>query len=60
MHAYIHTYSAVPFGTLFALLLMWLCISAPLTLVGAFFGYRKQPMEGPVRTNQIPRQVLIT
>uniref|UniRef100_A0A7S0Y162 Transmembrane 9 superfamily member n=2 Tax=Hemiselmis andersenii TaxID=464988 RepID=A0A7S0Y162_HEMAN len=48
---------AVPFGTLFALLLMWLGISAPLTLVGAFFGYRKQPIENPTRVNQIPRQV---
>uniref|UniRef100_A0A7S0EMU6 Transmembrane 9 superfamily member n=1 Tax=Hanusia phi TaxID=3032 RepID=A0A7S0EMU6_9CRYP len=48
---------AVPFGTLFALLLMWLGISVPLVLIGAFFGYRKQPIENPVRTNQIPRQV---
>jgi transmembrane 9 superfamily protein 2/4 len=48
---------AVPFGTLFALLLMWLGISVPLVLCGAFFGYRKQPVEHPVRTNQIPRQV---
>jgi transmembrane 9 superfamily protein 2/4 len=48
---------AVPFGTLFALLCMWFGISAPLTLLGAFFGYRKQPIENPTRTNQIPRQV---
>jgi len=48
---------AVPFGTLFALLLMWLGISVPLVLCGSFFGYRKQPIEHPVRTNQIPRQV---
>lgn len=31
---------AVPFGTLFALLFMWLGISVPLVLVGAFFGFR--------------------
>ena len=48
---------AVPFGTLFALLCMWLGISVPLVLGGAFFGYRKQPIEHPVRVNQIPRTV---
>eukprot|EP00283_Hemiselmis_rufescens_P010215 CAMPEP_0173435292 /NCGR_PEP_ID=MMETSP1357-20121228/14667_1 /TAXON_ID=77926 /ORGANISM="Hemiselmis rufescens, Strain PCC563" /LENGTH=663 /DNA_ID=CAMNT_0014400257 /DNA_START=19 /DNA_END=2010 /DNA_ORIENTATION=- len=48
---------AVPFGTLFALLCMWLGISTPLVLAGAYFGFRKQPIEHPVRTNQIPRQV---
>ena len=48
---------AVPFGTLLAMLLMWLCISVPLVLVGAFFGYRMQPIEPPVRVNQIARQV---
>mmetsp|Transcript_16460 Transcript_16460/g.39324 ORF Transcript_16460/g.39324 Transcript_16460/m.39324 type:complete len:669 (-) Transcript_16460:236-2242(-) len=48
---------AVPFTTLLAMLLMWLCISVPLVLVGAFFGYRMQPIEHPVRVNQIPRQV---
>merc|ERR1712159_741323 len=39
---------AVPFGTLFALLLIW---------VGSYFGFKKAPLEFPVRTNQIPRQV---
>merc|ERR1719354_1319269 len=32
-------------------------VSLPLTLVGFYFGYRKQAYENPVRTNQIPRQV---
>jgi len=45
---------AVPFGTLFALLAMWLLISTPLVIGGAYFGFRKQPMEMPVRTNQVP------
>jgi transmembrane 9 superfamily protein 2/4 len=48
---------AVPFGTLFALLCMWLLISSPLVVAGSYFGFRKQPIEFPVRTNQIPRQV---
>jgi len=48
---------AVPFSTLVAMLLMWLGISVPLVVCGAFFGYRKQPIEHPVRVNQIARQV---
>lgn len=49
--------AAVPFGTLLALLAMWFLISLPLTFLGALFGFRKRPIEQPVRTNQIPRQV---
>ena len=37
--------AAVPFGTLIALLAMWIFISIPLTFVGAFFGFKK-----PVRS----------
>lgn len=48
---------AVPFSTMVALLCMWFGISLPLVFLGHFFGYRKQPYEHPVRTNQIPRQV---
>jgi transmembrane 9 superfamily protein 2/4 len=48
---------AVPFGTMVALLCMWMGISFPLVFIGYFFGSRKQPYEHPVRTNQIPRQV---
>ena len=29
----------------------------PLTLVGSFFGFKKQPFGEPVRTNQIPRAI---
>ena len=36
---------------------MWFGISLPLVFLGYFFGYRKQPYDHPVRTNQIPRQV---
>ncbi|EDV23217.1 uncharacterized protein TRIADDRAFT_27647 [Trichoplax adhaerens] len=48
---------AVPFTTMLALLLLWFGISTPLVYLGSYFGYRKQPYEHPVRTNQIPRQV---
>ena len=48
---------AVPFSTMLALLSMWFGIELPLVFLGYYFGYRKQPYEHPVRTNQIPRQV---
>lgn len=47
----------VPFSTMVAVLAMWFGISLPLVMIGFYFGYRKQPYENPVRTNQIPRQV---
>lgn len=49
--------AAVPFGTLVALLALWVFISIPLTFIGSYFGFKKRPIEHPVRTNQIPRQV---
>jgi hypothetical protein len=32
---------AVPFSTMFAILMMWLGISLPLVFIGFYFGYRK-------------------
>ncbi|XP_034184596.1 transmembrane 9 superfamily protein member 2 isoform X1 [Osmia lignaria lignaria] len=49
--------AAVPFSTLIALLALWFGVSLPLTFVGAYIGFRKRPLEHPVRTNQIPRQI---
>ncbi|KAF8940486.1 transmembrane 9 superfamily member 4-like [Dissophora ornata] len=49
--------NAIPFGTFFALAVMWFGISLPLSLIGAFFGQRKAVIEHPGRTNQIPRQI---
>merc|ERR1719301_104467 len=48
---------AVPFPTMFALLVLWFGISVPLVFLGAYFGFRKATIELPVRTNQIPRQI---
>ncbi|XP_066024730.1 transmembrane 9 superfamily member 2 [Pocillopora verrucosa] len=49
--------AAVPFITLFTLLAMLFGISAPLTFLGVYLGFKKKPIEQPVRTNQIPRQI---
>jgi len=48
---------AVPFATMFALLVLWFGISVPLVFLGAFLGVKKAPVSLPVRTNQIPRQI---
>lgn len=52
-----HSSGAIPFTTMLAVAAMWFGISLPLVYLGYYFGYRKQPYEHPVRTNQIPRQV---
>ncbi|GAU95260.1 hypothetical protein RvY_06906 [Ramazzottius varieornatus] len=52
-----HSSGAVPFTTMLALLCLWFGVSLPLVFIGYYFGYRKQPYQNPVRTNQIPRQV---
>jgi transmembrane 9 superfamily protein 2/4 len=49
--------AAIPFTTLIAIVCLWLGISTPLVFVGAYMGYKKSPIEHPVRTNPIPRQV---
>ncbi|OAY82319.1 Transmembrane 9 superfamily member 7 [Ananas comosus] len=48
---------AVPFGTMFALVLLWFGISVPLVFAGSFLGYKKPAIEDPVKTNKIPRQI---
>ncbi|KAE8687482.1 Transmembrane 9 superfamily member 8 [Hibiscus syriacus] len=48
---------AVPFGTMFVLVLLWFGISVPLVFVGGYIGFRKPAIEDPVKTNKIPRQI---
>ncbi|KAG2578210.1 transmembrane 9 superfamily member 9-like [Panicum virgatum] len=48
---------AVPFTTMFALVLLWFGISVPLVFVGSFLGFKKPTIEDPVKTNKIPRQI---
>uniref|UniRef100_A0A453LM50 Transmembrane 9 superfamily member n=1 Tax=Aegilops tauschii subsp. strangulata TaxID=200361 RepID=A0A453LM50_AEGTS len=48
---------AVPFTTMFALVLLWFGISVPLVFVGSYLGFKKPAMEPPVKTNKIPRQI---
>jgi len=48
---------AVPFATMLVLLLLWFGISTPLVFVGAYFGYKQDAIEYPVKTSNIPRQI---
>ncbi|PWY88246.1 hypothetical protein BO70DRAFT_178044 [Aspergillus heteromorphus CBS 117.55] len=48
---------AVPFGTMLALVLIWFVISVPLSVAGSWLGFKQEALEGPTKTNQIPRQV---
>jgi len=48
---------ATPFGTIFALMVLWFGISVPLAFVGSYLGFRAETIEHPVRTNSIPRQI---
>ncbi|EXB86672.1 Transmembrane 9 superfamily member 4 [Morus notabilis] len=48
---------AVPFGTMFALIVLWFGISVPLVFVGSYVGFKKPAIEDPVKTNKIPRQI---
>lgn len=48
---------AVRFGTLVSLFAMWFGISAPLVLLGGYFGFKADKIEHPVQTHKIPRQI---
>ncbi|KNA17758.1 hypothetical protein SOVF_077140 [Spinacia oleracea] len=52
-----HSTGAIPFSLYVILILLWFCISVPLTLVGGYFGAKAPHIEYPVRTNQIPREI---
>ena len=49
--------TAVGFLTLLALFALWVCVSAPLVLVGAYFGLKAPKFEVPTKVNQISRYI---
>lgn len=51
--------TAVPVVWILCLLVLWLGVSSPLVMVGAYFGFKKDTIEVPVRTNQIARCVRV-
>ncbi|GAV83959.1 EMP70 domain-containing protein [Cephalotus follicularis] len=52
-----HSTGAIPFSLFVILLLLWFCISVPLTLFGGYLGAKAPNIDYPVRTNQIPREI---
>jgi transmembrane 9 superfamily protein 2/4 len=49
--------SAIPFGSMLAVMSLWFCISVPLTFLGAFYGYKQDVDKMPVQTQDIPRAI---
>lgn len=47
----------VPFTTILILVFLWLFLSVPLTLFGAYMGYRQEIDDNPVRVNKLPRAI---
>lgn len=52
-----HSTGAIPISLYIILILLWFCISVPLTLIGGYLGAKAPHIEYPVRTNQIPREI---
>ena len=48
---------AVPFSTMFAIILLWFCVSLPLVFCGSFVGFKGEPLSLPCRINAIPRAI---
>ncbi len=55
--AYEGSSATIPFATMAAIFALWVGVSTPLVLVGSFFGFKKETIEVPVRTNQIQRHI---
>lgn len=49
--------TAAPLSSLIALVLLWIGISSPLVFIGSYFGFKKDSISVPVRTNQIARHI---
>jgi len=57
MMASYHSTGAVPFTSMLSLVGLWLFVSVPLVFLGAFIGYRREPIEFPVRFSVTPRPI---
>jgi transmembrane 9 superfamily protein 2/4 len=48
---------AVPFGSIMVIMVLWLCVSAPLVFGGAVVGMKQPLIDVPIGANQIARMV---
>ncbi len=49
--------AAVPFITILSILVLWLCCSSPLVLIGAFIGMKRKKIKNPCKVNPVPYQI---
>ncbi|KAF8041595.1 hypothetical protein BT93_A0251 [Corymbia citriodora subsp. variegata] len=52
-----HSITAVSISMYVRVLLLWFCISAPITLLGGLIATWAKAIQYPVKTNQIPREI---
>eukprot|EP00753_Platysulcus_tardus_P008059 PLAT15592.1.p1 GENE.PLAT15592.1~~PLAT15592.1.p1 ORF type:complete len:734 (+),score=301.29 PLAT15592.1:366-2567(+) len=52
-----HSTAAIPFSSMFGMLLLWLLTSVPLVYLGAYWGFRRDLPKLPVETAVYPRPV---
>nr|GME15631.1 transmembrane 9 superfamily member 12 [Ipomoea batatas] len=52
-----HSTAAISMYTYLQLLLLWFCISVPLTLLGGYLGTKQEMTPHPLQTNHIPREI---
>jgi len=49
--------ASVPFLDVLIVVCMWCCISIPMVFAGAYFGYKKDPIQYPTKINQVSRSI---
>jgi transmembrane 9 superfamily member 2/4 len=49
--------TAAPVTTILSVLLLWFGVSTPLVFIGSYFGFKKETIGVPVKTNQISRHI---
>lgn len=52
-----HSTNAVRFSSMFAVLCLWLLVSVPLVFLGAYYGFKADKVELPVRVAVLPKQI---
>lgn len=55
--AFLRSSGSVPFLDIVIMAAMWCCVSIPLVFIGAYFGYKREPIEFPTVTSTIARAI---
>jgi transmembrane 9 superfamily protein 2/4 len=57
INAYYGASDAIPFTTMLTIFALWLCISVPLTVLGASFAFHQSPLTNPVPIGKLAREI---